>query len=335
MRTTVAQIAREAGVSPATVDRVLNDREGVRPRTRDIVMQIATRLGYFGPAESDDMKKVRMDFVLPAGSNSFMQLMRRNLMEEAQSRGNVDLTLHQIEGFDPSGLSARLMALRGKTDAVGLVSLDHPEVREAVNALSRSGVKISTLLSDLPSVTKVGYVGVDNRAAGRLAGLLVGRFLPRDIRAHVAVFIGSQAYRGHEEREMGFRSILAEEYPDLTISGLTEVSDDRDRAYSETLRLLDSDRISAIYNVGSGNQGIARALRERRLERDVVFVGHDLTEATRMLLLDRTMDAVIDQNPRVQAREIVKLLVSAVKGSSEPDYPPRLQVVFRENIPSQ
>jgi LacI family transcriptional regulator len=38
MRTTVSQIAREAGVSPATVDRVLNDRDGVRGRTREIVL---------------------------------------------------------------------------------------------------------------------------------------------------------------------------------------------------------------------------------------------------------------------------------------------------------
>ena len=45
MRTTVSQIAREAGVSPATVDRVLNDRDGVRPRTREIVLQVARKLG--------------------------------------------------------------------------------------------------------------------------------------------------------------------------------------------------------------------------------------------------------------------------------------------------
>ncbi|MDZ7603785.1 MAG: helix-turn-helix domain-containing protein, partial [Hoeflea sp.] len=44
MRSTVSHIAKEAGVSPATVDRVLNGRDGVRARTRDIVMEVATRL---------------------------------------------------------------------------------------------------------------------------------------------------------------------------------------------------------------------------------------------------------------------------------------------------
>ena len=70
------------------------------------------------------------------------------------------------------------------------------------------------------------------------------------------------------------------------------------------------------------------------MERRVVFIGHDLTDATRLMLLDRTMDAVIDQNPRVEAREILRLLTSSVRGAREPEYLPRLQVVFKENIPT-
>ncbi len=335
MRTTVSQIAREAGVSAATVDRVLNDREGVRPRTREIVMRVARDLGYFGPQAADGAgPSVRLDFVLPAGSNSFMRTLRKHLIEESLARGDVSAKIHEIEGFDPDRLSARLAELRGRSDAVGVIALDHPQVREAINDLAGSGVRVATLVSDIPTVDKVGYVGVDNRAAGRLAGMLLGRFLPPGPH-NVAVFIGSLAYRGHEEREMGVRSILSEEFPEMRIAGTAEVSDDRDLAYSETMRFLERGDISGIYSIGSGNQGIARALREARRERDVVFIGHDLTDATRLMLLDRTMDAVIDQNPRVEAREIVRLLASSVKGSMEPEYLPRLQVVFRENIPAR
>ncbi|RUX92738.1 LacI family DNA-binding transcriptional regulator, partial [Mesorhizobium sp. M7D.F.Ca.US.004.01.2.1] len=46
MRSTLTDIAREAGVSAATVDRVLNNRPGVRARTREIVLEMAQRLGY-------------------------------------------------------------------------------------------------------------------------------------------------------------------------------------------------------------------------------------------------------------------------------------------------
>lgn len=100
---------------------------------------------------------------------------------------------------------------------------------------------------------------------------------------------------------MGYRSILAQDFPLLKIADSIPVSEDRDRAYDAARRHMDSKSVKGIYNIGSGNQGIGRALREAQQGRDVVFIGHDLTDATRMMLLDRTMDAVIDQNTRVEA----------------------------------
>jgi len=335
-------------MSTATVDRVLNDRDGVRGKTRDRVLAIANRLGYFVQGADAASQDVRVDFVLPAGTNSFMTALGQHLLEEAATRPDVRARLHLIEGFDANKLAQKLYELREQTQAVGLVGLDHPQVRDAIMALRDSGVHVSTLVSDIPISARLGYVGIDNRAAGRLAALLLGRFLPQHTERRVAVFVGSLAYRGHEEREMGFRSLLSEEFPHLRIAHILEIGDDRDRAFAVTQDLLRKEPPHAIYNIGAGNQGIARALKEARpaeawpnegragkaaSAHRIVFVGHDLTEATRRLLLDRTMDAVIDQNPRVEAREIVKLLVAAVKGAPEPSYLPRLQVIFRENIP--
>lgn len=334
MRSTVSQIAKEAGVSPATVDRVLNGRDGVRARTRDIVMEVATRLGYFGPIRGNDAQEIRMEFVLPAGNNTFMLMLSNFLFEEAAAYGGINANLHLIEAFDPENLSKKLRELEGQTDAVALVALDHPIVREAINQLAAKGIRVATLVSDISSVNKTGYVGIDNRAAGRLAGLLMGRFIGDSQEHDTAIFIGSSAYRGHEEREMGYRSIIAQDFPTLRIVDIIPVSEDRDRAFDAARHLLETKNIKGIYNIGSGNQGIGRALRDTQQGRDVVFIGHDLTDATRMMLLDRTMDAVIDQNPRVEAREAIKLLVSAVRSSKEPEYLPRLQVIFRENIPS-
>ena len=76
------------------------------------------------------------------------------------------------------------------------------------------------------------------------------------------MFAGSLSYRGHQEREMGFRHVLAEEFPNIAIVELREMLDDRERAYAEAAALLDRHPdIAGIYNIGAGNQGIARALR--------------------------------------------------------------------------
>jgi LacI family transcriptional regulator len=244
--------------------------------------------------------------------------------------------VHLVDGFSPSALAEALQALAPRSRGVGIIALDHPVVREAIrDVVAVRGLPVLTMVSDIAGVPRVGYVGIDNRAAGRLAAHLLGRFVPREGACEVALFAGSLSYRGHEEREIGFRRLLAEEFGHLRIVELREVRDDLELGYREAKDLLTSrPGLGGIYNIGAGNRGIARALEEAGRSREVVFIGHELTEHTRRLLLRGTMDAVIDQNPRVEAREAVDRLLRAVRG--EPDPSPllvRVQAIFRENIP--
>lgn len=336
MRSTLIDIAREAGVSAATVDRVLNNRSGVRNRTREIVIETAQRLGYISedPAQPRPAPgtTVRLDFVLPKGTNTFIKMLHQQLEMQGAARPDLDVRIATIEGFNPDTLARTLHELRGQTQGVGLIALDHPTVREAIRALSASGAKVVTLASDIMHVPRIAYVGIDNRQAGRLAGYVLGRFLGTAEPRKVALFAGSLSYRGHEEREMGFRHVLAEEFPNLQIVELREMLDDREKAFTEASALLDRHGdLAGIYNIGAGNQGIARALKQRGCS--VVFVGHEATEGNKTLLLDGTLDAVIDQNPRVEAREALNILSQSVRGLDYEAHPPRLQIVFKENIP--
>lgn len=339
MRSTLNDVAREAGVSAATVDRVLNNRNGVRARTREIVIETARRLGYISADEGGGRpatigETARLNFVLPAGTNTFIKVLRREIEVQAMSRPAVDVHVEAIEGFDPEALARALLDLRGRTQGVGVIALDHPTVREAIRSLAATGVKIVTIVSDILNVPRVAYVGIDNRAAGRLAGYLVGRFMGAGASGKAVMFAGSRSYRGHEEREMGFRHIIAEEFPRIEVVEFREMLDDRQKAYSEACALLDRHPdLAAIYNIGAGNPGIARALKERGRHHSVVFVGHEATEGTRELLLDGTLDAVIDQNPRVEAREALNILSQSVREMPFEHHPPRLQAIFRENIP--
>lgn len=340
MRSTLIDVAREAGVSPATVDRVLNNRAGVRDRTREIVIETAQRLGYISdgaaPAPTSTHEKLRLDFVLPMGTNTFIKMLKHQLEVQGAAREDLDIGIKSIEGFNPDTLARTLLELNGRSQGVGVIALDHPTVREAIRVLSDSGVKVLTLVSDITQVPRIAYVGVDNRQAGRLAGYVLGRFLGTDRPGKVALFAGSLSYRGHEEREMGFRHILAEEFPALQIVELREMLDDREKAFAEAHALLGRHGdIAAIYNIGAGNVGIARALKETGKAGSVVFIGHEVTNDTKSLLLDGVMHAVIDQNPRVEAREALNILSQSVREQPYVYHAPRLLIVFKENIPDQ
>ena len=202
-------------MSSATVDRVINNRQGVRPRTRELVMTAARRLGYLpeGPPAilvEGRRAPLRFAFLLPSGSNVFIEALRRQIEVQAQERPDLDVRVEMIEGFNPDSLARRLDKVPASPDGLGLVALDHPLVREAPRRLARRGVKVVTLASDVLNVPRVAYVGIDNRQAGRLAGFILGRFLTGREAPKVAFFAGSRFYRGHEEREMGLRSVLAD-----------------------------------------------------------------------------------------------------------------------------
>lgn len=335
MRVTIAHVAREAGVSTATVDRVVNGRDGVRSGTRDRVLTTARRIGYSIPEPAENLASVFLDFVLPGGTNTYLNLLAQQLEQPAEPQLNVQVKVHRIEGFNPDALSQKLQTLHGETQAVGIIALDHPKVREAIRDLSSAHVPILTMVSDISDVPRIGYIGIDNRAAGRLAGHLLGRFI-RGRGNQVAMFAGSLSYRGHEEREMGFRHILTEEFPNLVVVQLRENRDDFQQSYAETKALLAaSPDLAGIYNIGAGNRGIAQALEESGRAGEVVFIGHELTEHTRRFLLSGVMDAVIDQNPRLEAREAIVALARAVRGhtADSASWLIGTQVIFRENIP--
>src|SRR5271166_7079210 len=101
----------------------------------------------------------------------------------------------------------------------------------------------------------------------------------------------------------------------------------RRRACSTLIRTLLESTISG--------RGIARALEESGRAGEMVFIGYELTEHTRRFLLSGVMDAVIDQSPRLEAREATHALAEAARGRTvdRAALAIGMQVIFRENIP--
>jgi LacI family transcriptional regulator len=245
LRSTIIDVAREAGVSTATVDRVLNNRSGARSRTRELVLETAKRLGYipnggaFSAVIADAHDVVRLDFALPEGNNAFIAALRAQIEQQVLMRTDLEVRVHTIEGLNPDALARTLRDLGGHSQGIGVVALDHPIVREAFRGLATAKVEVVTLASDILHVPRAEYIAIDNRAAGRLAGYLVSRFLGDRAAGKVALVAGSLSYRGHEEREMGFRHVLAEMSTGLQMLEVREMRDDPERAYLETAALLD------------------------------------------------------------------------------------------------
>jgi LacI family transcriptional regulator len=337
---TLRDIARQAGVSLATVDRVLHNRPGVRPDTVRRVKEAVERNAFqphVAAAELARGRSRRFAFVMPSGPNPFMQEIEAYLGEMsawlAARRLAVELVATDV--FDATVLTATLESLAGDFDGVAVVALDHPSVRAAINDLVDGGTKVVTLVSDVPSSRRHHYVGVDNIAAGRTAGALIGRLVgPKP--GKIAIVAGSQGLRDHAERIFGFNQVVASEYQQLNVLPIVEGRDDDLRSEQLTTKLLrDHPEIVGLYNAGAGTPGVAKALIETGRASQLVFVGHDVTMTTRKLLLQGVMDAVISQNPGHEARAAVRVLLALARGEpilSEQEQI-RIDIVMRDNLP--
>jgi LacI family transcriptional regulator len=116
----------------------------------------------------------------------------------------------RIRALDADALARSLDALDPRQcDCAVIVASDEPSVQAAVDSASRRGIVVMTLVSDLPETQRRHFIGIDNRAAGRTAASLLGRFLPQG--GKVAVVAGSLHLRDHSDRLEGFRAVLAAE----------------------------------------------------------------------------------------------------------------------------
>ena len=183
MEVTLRDVSREAGVSLATADRVLNDRPGVRAKTAERVRSASARLGYRANPFAARLARgasYHLAFVLPGNTNPFMAALadqvRRTAEHLAAQRAYLEVI--EVAAFDAAALAAALDRLGTEYDGVALVALEQPDVGAAIDRLVMCGVPVVTLVSDVPRSRRLHYVGVDNIAAGRTAGLLLGRFAP-------------------------------------------------------------------------------------------------------------------------------------------------------------
>ena len=192
-----------------------------------------------------------------------------------------------------------------------------------------------TLVSDVPSSRRQHYVGIENIAAGRTAGTLMGRLIgPRN--GKVAIVAGSQGLRDHAERIFGFNQVLGSDFPKLDALLPVEGRDEDDISENLTVRLLSAHPdMVGLYNVGAGTQGVAKAVTDSGRANETVFIGHDLTNFTRRLLLRGVMDALIVQDPGHEARSVVRVLLALVR--QEPILAEqekiRIDIIMRDNLP--
>lgn len=330
----IREIAAQAGLSEATVDRVLHERRGVRESTVREVRQAIADLDRQQSQVRLGGRTFMIDVVMQAPAR-FTAAVKAALEDElpALRPAVIRSRFHLFDG--PADLPAALARVgRSRSHGVILKAPDSPEV---VDAVGRLGVPVVTLVTDLPTSKRVAYVGIDNADAGATAAYLVEQWLAERA-ADVLVVRGRGSFRGEDEREGGFRAEMGRQAPHRR---LLEVVDEEDRAaavHERTRAVLDRNpSVRAVYSMyagAGGNAAVVDAFAAAGRKYDV-FIAHDLDDENTTLLRTRRISAVLHHDLRTDVRHACRAVMraqGALRGRLRSN-PSAIQVITPFNTP--
>ena len=306
----LADIASEARVGTATVERVLNARGNVSPATIDKVIQAARRLGYKPPLPERYHGVLRIEVIMVRRETPFFQRLASAFQRISESLDPC-IRVHRTfaDENDPMSVARRIASPGFRRMGLIIVAPDHPEVRAKLRAAKDAGEVIVQIVSRIGDQDDL-FVGIDNYAAGRMAGQLMTRMLS----SRQGRFVGlchSGAYQVHRERIRGFSAYLASNAHEGHVFSRVLFGLDQDLRSAELLQdaLTEDPGTVGVYNAGGANEGVASVLERMTPRGSIMWVGHELTEASRGWLRSGLMDVVLDQAPEAQARRSLDLVL--------------------------
>lgn len=298
---TIKEIAQIAGVSRGTVDRVINNREGVNPQTAERIRQILDSLNYSpnvaGQSLAARKKSLKFGVILFNGVGFFSSI-ENGIQRKCQELANYGVTVFQryINYNDVNGLLKAMEELK-EEGVCGIVipPLADLRVAEQIDQFYESGIKTVTYYCDIEHTKRLAYVGSDNYECGRVIGNVIGLIAPDGV---LAIVSGRWTNAIHPERVESCMQKMKQDYPDTRIIADIVCDEDDISAYNAVTKLLvEHPEVNLLLLNDLGSKGALRAVQEAAFPVRVVL--HDRISPFRNELKQGMVSVIITQQPWV------------------------------------
>ena len=314
-------IALHAGVGTATVERVLNGRGGVRPELVEKVVIAARNLNYPRTLPDTHRGLLRIEVLMVRPETTFYRRLSTGFERIAATLDPL-VVVHRsfAEEMKPDEIAKRILSTEAPRAGLILAVPNSPAISAAVEAVVNRGLPVVHVVTRA-SANRGEFVGIDNYAAGRTAAHFIARMARTD---GPVIALCHPIYQVHRDRIRGFSDYFRDHPGTIGFEWLG-FSRDEEHFSAETLAIgLEMyPNLVGLYNAGGANSALISVLRRHRRAREILFVGHELTDYTRAAMLEGIMDVVLDQAPEAQAQRALDLILRRVGLTAiEPDQNP-------------
>ena len=303
---TIREIAELAGVSRGTVDRVLNHRGSVNAATAALVNDIAKKLDYkpnrAGIALAAQRKMVRIGVVLFDTGNPFFDEVWNSVLSKEEELNSYNCSvLKKKTGFSAQEQLQAIAELEAEgIDGLVISPFNDTAVANKIDQLQSRQIPVITTNTDIRNSSRLAFVGSDFYRCGQTAAGLMNLMTSGEVRAGIVT--GSSQVLCHTDRIAGFCD-----------------RDDDFESYDKTRALLSAHPdINALYFTAAGVYGGCRAVLSLN-RTDIHILAYDKIPATKELMEQHIISAVICQQPSIQGSKPIQLLFDYLTAGEAPD----------------
>lgn len=330
MGVTIKQIATLANVSRGTVDKVLNNRPGVKEETKEKILKIAKELNYqpniIGKALVQSKEPIKIGIILTPEYNPFvLEILKgiQNAQSEFSAFGVQIITkmLTTLEPAEQLSILSELVQLG--VQGLAVFPLDDSQIISRLNQLIDLNIAIITFNSKVNGLNDLCFIGQNHYKGGRTSAGLMGKISGGQ--GKIGVIISSFNLACHQDRLAGFQDKLKDTYPQMEVVEIKENQDKKEDAFLLTMEYCNRHPdLTGIYLTGGGIAGVGSALELLGRSQNTFVICHDMVANTQELLKNGTVDFCIGQDPTQQGYMLVKTLFDYLIKKQTP--PPMIEI---------
>ncbi|WP_440999022.1 LacI family DNA-binding transcriptional regulator [Fodinibius sp. SL11] len=322
---TIYDIAKKAGVSIATVSRVVNNSEGIADKTREKVLKVADELGYYPQAYAQGLARKKKNIIMvvvPVLSNYFFMEVLAGIQDEI-SKYNYDLNIFNVQSTGEDNMFSQVENIIKRQWADGYLFISTHLRDTELEKLQNYDMPITLIDESYPGMDSVS---VDNEKGIEKA---MHYFLENGM-TRIAIISAMKTSKPGRQRIEGYKKALKEAgvsvEEDLIVSGDSMYRDgfSEQNGYEAMKKLLELPNPPQACFCTSDIQavGAMKAMEEKGMQIPIIgydditisnYIGlstirqpmYDMGSLATKKLMDRMKNREVEPEHKVFAPELI------------------------------